>query len=1005
MTPVRAATVFDPQLDPTGRVFTPGTNLEVPGLEAILEYGDASKFKDGRIPGAMLINDQYPLDRVRLTQLDGLHDDPEGGDTRQPNADRHGERAGQMLYRGRTLGLTGRVEAGNLGAMRNNWRRFRSQFGTIERDLIVHHPFEIPAYVNQVREPSQMGKTWNKSSSSGTTSAPTAGVTDGVAIVASATANSTTGSGALTVWEELAALADFDTVRWPGGDVWITARVKVFSATATVASLQLGLQQYYNFSEAALTSSTTGAAAVATQASPVTGTWYTLSARVPIATIAAINAGVTHVTPKLWLNYGGGGTFVLHFHQVAMVFLDPDTPTPIAYFDGDTTGFRWDGDPQFSTSSGPYWSENRVADPRFESYDAITKLLSGYSYYSTNLTAITPPMRVQSWQGDHVEAAVYHHAQHDASTTPAPMGLLIQDTSQLGSLIHVHEARTYRFSVKVRVIAKPTGNMRASISWFNAAGSTIATSDSDVFIVGDNVATVMATAPAGSYGAKLSIWNSSVTQANGVLDFYASDICFVDVTDVDPGDFYGVGDQAEEADTRRRITRPFLLSGVRKTSDMKSPEQQTRSKAWRDFTMSLRVSDPRIYCIDERSKWIAMTGNPQLVFQNTRDLVTSGVAITTAPTGFIAEGQTGTTGWHYGTQSLFDSRAMMTVGSAADSLATTPAAPAFQRAYRSAEGYTYTHPRVIIHGHFQMRYHGLLAVAFDYDTGTSTAEYNTVGILLKRISAGQWLELRVNASNHAQFLTTLGIANAPYTVELWSSHNASGASAVTRLAQWDVSSMTAISDPAHYPMIIQAEIDASQNVNVDISGYDNTGAAITSLDQTYALPAALQTLFGTTVAGFCGEVIRSDNWAATSRWAANTASFGFPWISYFESSSSNVSPGQISCPVIGDIETPQRIVLRGDINGPILQLNSTDEDGSPISSTMRLTGVAEESNPVTIDIADRTIKDATGLNCYSMLDSGSLHPLMPGVNDLVLTARGWGTYPYHAQLAWRDALS
>jgi hypothetical protein len=30
---------------------------------------------------------------------------------------------------------------------------------------------------------------------------------------------------------------------------------------------------------------------------------------------------------------------------------------------------------------------------------------------------------------------------------------------------------------------------------------------------------------------------------------------------------------------------------------------------------------------------------------------------------------------------------------------------------------------------------------------------------------------------------------------------------------------------------------------------------------------------------------------------------------------------------------------------------------------------------------------------------------MPGVNDLVLTARGWGTYPYHAQLAWRDALS
>lgn len=120
---------------------------------------------------------------------------------------------------------------------------------------------------------------------------------------------------------------------------------------------------------------------------------------------------------------------------------------------------------------------------------------------------------------------------------------------------------------------------------------------------------------------------------------------------------------------------------------------------------------------------------------------------------------------------------------------------------------------------------------------------------------------------------------------------------------------------------------------------------------------------------------------------------------------SNVAPGLMQIPVIGDIETPQRITLRGNIDGPILQLNSTDEDGSPISSTMRLTGVADEDNPVTIDVGDRTIKDAQGANRYSMLDSGSLHQLMPGSNELTLTARNWGSYPNHAQLAWRDALS
>lgn len=435
--------------------------------------------------------------------------------------------------------------------------------------------------------------------------------------------------------------------------------------------------------------------------------------------------------------------------------------------------------------------------------------------------------------------------------------------------------------------------------------------------------------------------------------------------------------------------------------------------------MSLRASDPRIYVLDERSEWLQMSGNPKLVFRNlyegivsfTSFGVTTHTAITTPPIGFTAEGQSGTAGWHYGVQSMFDSRPMLTVGDTADAHVAAPAAPAIQRAYRSAEGYTYTHPRVTIHGHFQMRWmaggSSPASTAYQRDNATDFQSWNGVGILLKRVSASQWLEVRVNASSHAQLLAVFGFPNAPYTVELWSSHNASGAAAVTRLAQWDLlASLATLSDPARYPMIIEAEIDASQNVNFDISGTDNAGAPLHSMSGTYALPSALQPLFGTSVAGHCGEWMRSDNWAAFDDWTdMTTLDVGFPWISYFEASMSNVAPGLMQIPVIGDIETPQRITLRGNIDGPILQLNSTDEDGSPISSTMRLTGVADEDNPVTIDVGDRTIKDAQGANRYSMLDSGSLHQLMPGSNELTLTARNWGSYPNHAQLAWRDALS
>src|SRR4051812_31264814 len=91
----------------SARLYVYGSGLEVPGLEAVIEYGDSGSVLHGEIPGALKINDKEDLTRVRLNQIDGLHDDPDGRDSRSPSAGRHGERAGQMVYGGRTIGLTG----------------------------------------------------------------------------------------------------------------------------------------------------------------------------------------------------------------------------------------------------------------------------------------------------------------------------------------------------------------------------------------------------------------------------------------------------------------------------------------------------------------------------------------------------------------------------------------------------------------------------------------------------------------------------------------------------------------------------------------------------------------------------------------------------------------------------------------------------------------------------------------------------------------------------------
>jgi hypothetical protein len=355
----------------------------------------------------------------------------------------------------------------------------------------------------------------------------------------------------------------------------------------------------------------------------------------------------SYFSPSLRLNFSGAGTYVVHFHRVALVLLKPESPTPISYFGGEMPGFAYSGAPGRSRSIGPTHAQNMIADPQFTSFVGDGPELDKWLSVTTGLTINQVPIRSARFSGDVVDGALYHKATKDNTATSRQMGVLPLSTDGNAGF-YVVEGRRYRFSALVELLTKPaTGNVTVSISWLDAAGAQIVAHNSDPLPLGrsePDVASVEQTAPVGAVDALLLVWNVATTTANAVLEIVVSDPCFVDVTDWDPGNFYGVGDAAEETGVYRRIPRPFLLQGVRKTSDMKAPEQQSRSRAWRDFTMSLRASDPRIYCLDERRQSVRLPAVATVGFVSaTGTSFATGSTPPPVPAGFTYEGNTSTT--------------------------------------------------------------------------------------------------------------------------------------------------------------------------------------------------------------------------------------------------------------------------------------------------------------------------------------------------------------------------
>jgi hypothetical protein len=99
-----------------------GTGRSVPrGIEAQFEYN------------GLILNDRTVIDKYRIMQIDGL-DDADVRDSRDENPGQHGETPNFALYGGRTIAITGRIEAYSLAKLRDMQQALRTAFQDISEE-------------------------------------------------------------------------------------------------------------------------------------------------------------------------------------------------------------------------------------------------------------------------------------------------------------------------------------------------------------------------------------------------------------------------------------------------------------------------------------------------------------------------------------------------------------------------------------------------------------------------------------------------------------------------------------------------------------------------------------------------------------------------------------------------------------------------------------------------------------------------------------------------------
>jgi hypothetical protein len=609
-------------VDPTDYLYEPGSGLEVPGIEAVLEYGDESTYTHGAIPGALRVNDRSRPDQIHVRELTGLHDDPDVGDSRVERAGSWGERSGILLPRGRTVGVTGDVRSNSVPRMRDLWRRLRSQFGRVERDLIIHPPNEPAFYINELSSRSPSGWTASRTSTTGGSLAAPVTFTDGTL------AGIEQGITQLSSPANQVSLTS-TAIPWSGEDVWVCALIDVSAAAAATSNLVMQVL----FLDAAGATVTTWTPA--TVASPSVGAYTEVRARMAGATMANVVSAVVRFS----LNVPStDGTYKFRVGRLTVSLLRVDEASPSGYLDGFLPGFEWEGVVDASRSYGPCYTVNQVRD--------VAAATIGWANDSTaGATVSSAGGVVHGWP--EVDRTANSWVIVNPSTTSRTLAVRTPVSLVDPNLFVVAAGRRYRGHVRA-LVQQSYAIGALQIVWLDKAGATVSTSTLESFdpvaaggaaqdVYLDGVATAPATA-SRAYMRLAALTASTTT--NDQLKVLISEPRFIDVSEYDPGEDARIDDTQEAAyglavstvsragsdivetpsGARRRIPRPFLLRRVRALWDGKAPESQRNLQARRDFTFSLRAGDPRIYVREQRHSALRITGTPSLISYSTTAL-------------------------------------------------------------------------------------------------------------------------------------------------------------------------------------------------------------------------------------------------------------------------------------------------------------------------------------------------------------------------------------------------
>jgi hypothetical protein len=1005
----------------TTQLFRDGSGLEVPGLETIIRIGQVgpqdsnSQFIPSKAP---LINDRSKLERIRLSEIAGVQDDPDVRDARSPNPATIGERAGALNWSGRTIGLTGRVEGGNIPAIRDLMRRFKRSLTENEIDILLHTPFEVPTYVNVISNPNALFNTtgWVENSSvSGATLTRMTSAPFLAHNTAFSSAGTTPGSGGPWFVGMKSSVSGRIPVS-PGSK--LSGRIS-YRWTTKPAGASGSLTLLFRFYDANGTwlgssldaSSSTGGGA----AQGVFGELSLQGVRVP-HTASSMEFIVFHSLT--------GISQAWDLRLGAAILVRNETCPP--YFDFMTPGFATQKIPGTGPSYGPLFNVSQINAPHEADQPAVSTHPGWENVSSSGATINQAPIPTRAWSPPRLMARWDEYGASYYDVEPASIYAKITNpdtiTRDLGiglreSILEeraiAHSGRTYRFTADVNLLQQPAGvNTVLALSFINSIGMTFLFEDGGwtelgtVFVsqplmpgVSEGIS-VRGVAPPGTTHMRARLIAFNVHTAGAVLEGYIGSSELIDITDHDPSDLvYGdlsatdtwyLDETDRIAGSMRRIPKPWLLRKVRVLGDFKAPEKQDDARYRRDFQVNLRAADPRLYVAAERSEFLTISGAPKYTIQVPPALDPTYAGTTPsgkAPTGYTLDSFQDfqyTTSGSVVTKPLTIS---VPRGSAIDGAYSLFAAnynPNNTLAiytvgrwsyYRSAEGTTYLKPRSVVGCSINA-----IVGATPYYNTTDTDVRNYVGSVLKRTATAK-LECR--------FVDAIS-GSTNQRIQIW----AFVSSTWTKLAENALDA-----DPQSENTYLVSYLSTGNIVNCEVwegnpQASDSTllGTCQTTLTGTTA------TALGVSVAATTGIVhgyaapggVITSGLSAPRPQAAST-------VFYHEIRDNDQFLAQTSkmLPVLGGIKTPVRIQLMGDVVNPTIYLNDDTFflEGGPFT----------DAQPLVIDY-DGSITRG-GFDFYSGLKPGSrLGQLRDGqINTIYLNALSWTPDRPHMNIRWRDA--